>query len=216
MWWGRILIVNILFHWCRLKISFPILLRLSHWFSKTHSAAAASSRTDPTLWWRQAWLCSDKDMLNSASHYLHFFSLASRKLKGMQINTSLCEGTVMSWNNEVWCVLFNCSAWLDCQDFTEQEGKAWIRRGETNRYWVRPSFAENMQGFHVMFCCLWFGSHSDPPWGLESSPLALCGLALPWCFVENDEQVPARWRGHTSLGGVEVKNGKHQRSSSTE
>lgn len=128
MWWGRILIVNILFQWCRLKNFFPILLRLSHWFSKTHSAVAASSRTDPALGRRQAWLCSDKDMLNSASHYLHFFSPASRKLKGMQINTGLCEGIVMSWNNEVQCILFHCGAWLDCQDLTEGRRGVWIRR----------------------------------------------------------------------------------------
>lgn len=60
-----------------------------------------AAETDPALRRRQAWLCSDKDMLNSASHYLHFFLLASRKLKGMQINTGLCEWVVMSRNNEV-------------------------------------------------------------------------------------------------------------------
>lgn len=155
---------------------------------------AASSRTDPALGRRQAWLCSDKDMLNSASHYLHFFfSPASRKLKGMQINTGLCEGIIMSWNNEVQCILFNRGAWLDCQDFTG-------RKGKTNRYWVRPSFAENMRGFHVMFCCLRFGSCSDYAWCLESLPLALNGLASPslCSLVENDEQAPAWWKGHAS------------------
>lgn len=54
--------------------------------------------------------------------FFFFFTPASRKLKGMQINASLCEGTVMSWNNEVWCGLLNRGAWLDCQDFTQGEG----------------------------------------------------------------------------------------------
>lgn len=128
-------------------------------------------------------------MLNSASHYLHFFYFFfSPRLhanwKVCRSTRGLCEGIVMSRNNEARCVLLNRGAWLDCQDFTGKGGKKGMnKKGETNRYWVRPSFAENMQRFHVMFCCLRFGSRSDYPWGPESLPLGAVwlGLALfPW------------------------------------
>lgn len=75
------------------------------------------------------------------------FFPASRKLKGMQINTGLCEGIVMSWNNEVQCILFHCGAWLDCQDLTEGRRGCMNKKGKSNRYWVRPSFANICRAF---------------------------------------------------------------------
>lgn len=126
MRWGRALTGNILLHWYGLKfVPFFLFCSDFHIDLTKHTAPwlPAAEQTQPPGR-RQAWLCSDKDMLNSASHYLHFFFLlASCKLKGMQIKTGLCERVVMSWNNEVRCVCFGSGAWLDCQDFTKSGGR---------------------------------------------------------------------------------------------
>lgn len=191
MKWGRILIVNTTY---AEKLSLSIRLGLSHWFNKTHRTTAASSRTDWALWRRQAWLCSDKDMLNSASHYLHFFFPlfpASRKLKGMQINTSLCEGSRSELKQ--WSLMRSLQAWglIGLSRPHGMGGKSMNRKGETNCNWVRLSFAEKISGFCVMLCCLRFQIICEAwrvfPW--------YAGV-WPCCTVEYDEHVLGRWKGH--------------------
>ena len=159
---------------------------------------AASSRTDPALWRRQAWLCSDKDMLNSASHYLHFFS-PSRKLKGMQINAGLMRGD----RNELkqWSPMRSLQPWrlIGLSRLHRKGGKkAWIRR---------EKLIATESGHHLLKICSAFMSCSVV-WGLalvqtirearRVCPSALCGSASPCSLEENDEQAPARWKGHAS------------------
>lgn len=136
---------------------------------------AASSRTDWALWRRQAWLCSDKDILNSASHYLHFFFFffyfpASTKLKGMQISISERKGTIMSWNNGVGCSLSKHGSRLDCQDFTEWKGE---RANTKGKNLIETKSGRHMRKMCSCSFCLKINALFIPR-GLESS------LTLEW------------------------------------
>lgn len=90
---------------------------------------------------RQAWLCSDKDMLNSASHYLHFFFLPGftqiERYADQQRLMKAGRNELKQWS--LMCLLLTPAPdWTVKTSQKPVGGVGWnAKRKKLNGHWVR-------------------------------------------------------------------------------